>query len=77
MIKKSLVKFSNPLFLIKEGNCFSPLGERLPYAPLGEKGTKLPWGAISLGEQVLKCLIRKYRGSNLSKSIFLIPLENH
>lgn len=47
---------------------FYPLGEKeIPYTPLGEKGTKLPWGAISLGEQVLKCS-RKYKGSNLSKS---------
>jgi hypothetical protein len=28
----------------------------------GGKGIKLPWGVISLGEQVLKCLKRKYKG---------------
>jgi hypothetical protein len=54
---------------------FCPLGRRrLPYNPLGEEGTKLPLGAISLGEEVLKCLTRKYRGSNLSKSNILYTI---
>ncbi len=60
--KKTQVKFSNPLLPIKEGNCFLPSGrKRLPYTPLGEKGTKLPWGAISFGEQVFKHLTKKHK----------------
>jgi hypothetical protein len=75
MIKKTQVKFSNPLLLIKEGNCFLPEGrKRLPYTPLGEKGTKLPWGISS------QMFDKKYRGSNLSKLNVLYtigkPLKN-
>jgi hypothetical protein len=74
--KKTQVKFSNLFLPIKEGNCFIPEGrKRLPYTPLGEKGTKLPWGAISLQEQVLKYSTKKYRGSNLSKSNVIYTIE--
>jgi hypothetical protein len=72
---KIMIKSPSPH---KGRELFSPLGrKRLPYTPLGEKGTKLPWGAISLGKQVLKCLTRKYRGSNLSKSNIIYTIEKN